>query len=170
MSKTVSLRQCFAELHDPRREHGRLHNLWDILALTICGSSSPAQDNWVDVENYGHCKLDWLKAFLELPNGIPAHDTLGRVFARLNPVAFQQSFLHWVNCLVEATDGRIIAIDGKTLAWVRSSTVPVGPLHLVSAWATEHQVSRPGGRRWPMESRPFPNSWSSLTCRGHRDH
>ena len=71
MSQTVSLRQCFADLHDPRREHGRYHDLWDILGLTICAVVAGA-DSWVEVEEYGHCKLDWLKTFLALPHGIPA--------------------------------------------------------------------------------------------------
>jgi DDE_Tnp_1-associated len=79
-AKRVSIRQCFAELPEPRREHMRLHKLWDIIALTILGVIAGA-DSWVDVANYGLSKLDWLQTFLELPNGIPSHDTLGRVFA-----------------------------------------------------------------------------------------
>ena len=140
MSKAVSLRQCFADLHDPRREHGRYHSLWDILALTICAVIAGA-DNWVDVENYGHCKLDWLKTFLELRNGIPAHDTIGRVFSLLDPVTFQECFLKWVGDLVSATAGRVIAIDGKTLRRSFDRPDGKGPLHLVSAWATENHIS-----------------------------
>jgi predicted transposase YbfD/YdcC len=140
MSKTVSLRQCFADLHDPRREHGRYHTLWDILGLTISAVVSGA-DSWVDVENYGHCKLDWLKTFLALPNGIPAHDTIGRVFSLINPAAFQQCFLQWVNRLVEATEGRIIAIDGKTLRRSFDRAAGKGPLHVVSAWAVENHLT-----------------------------
>lgn len=122
LTQTVSLRQCFADLHDPRREHGRYHDLWDILGLTICAVIAGA-DSWVDVEEYGHCKLAWLKTFLALPNGIPAHDTLGRVFRLINPAAFQQCFQQWVNALVAATAGRVIAIAGKT---ARRSTGPLG--------------------------------------------
>src|SRR5262245_23362241 len=113
-TSTVSLRQCFADLQDPRREHGRRHQLWDIIALTICAVIAGA-DSWVEVEQYGHDKLPWLQTFLDLPNGIPAHDTLGRVFALLDPIAFRQGFLRWVDALVEATAGRLVAIDGKTL-------------------------------------------------------
>jgi len=140
MSQTVSLRQCFADLHDPRREHGRYHDLWDILGLTICAVVAGA-DSWVEVEEYGHCKLAWLKTFLALPNGIPAHDTLGRVFRLLNPAAFQQSFQQWVNALVEATAGRVIAIDGKTARRSCDRANGQGPLHLISAWATENHLT-----------------------------
>jgi predicted transposase YbfD/YdcC len=137
---TVSLRQCFADLHDPRREHGRQHDLWDILGLTICAVVAGA-DSWVDVEEYGHCKRDWLQTFLALPNGIPAHDTLGRVFSLINPAAFQQCFQQWVNALVTATAGRVIAIDGKTLRRSADRANGQGPLHLVSAWATENHLT-----------------------------
>jgi predicted transposase YbfD/YdcC len=140
MSQTVSLRQCFADLHDPRREHGRYHDLWDILGLTICAVVAGA-DSWVEVEEYGHCKLDWLKTFLALPHGIPAHDTLGRVFTLINPAAFQQCFQQWVNALVTATAGRVIAIDGKTLRRSGDRAGGQGPLHLISAWAAENHLT-----------------------------
>jgi hypothetical protein len=97
----VCLRQCFADLRDPRREHNRQHNLWDIIALTICAVIAGA-DAWTEVEDYGHTKLDFLETFLELPNGIPSHDTIGRVFALLDPTAFQHSFQRWMAALVEA--------------------------------------------------------------------
>jgi predicted transposase YbfD/YdcC len=141
MPKTasVSLRQCFAQLEDPRREHGRLHNLWDIIALTICAVTAGA-DSWVEVEQYGHDKLPWLESFLALPNGIPSHDTLGRVYARLDPDAFRAGFLDWVAALAEATAGRLVAIDGKTLRHSFDTAAGKGPLHLVSAWASENRL------------------------------
>src|SRR5208283_6162806 len=76
-SQVVSLRECFSVVRDPRREHQRFHNLWDIIAITICAVISGA-DNWPDVEEYGRCKEAWLESFLELPYGIPSHDTFGR--------------------------------------------------------------------------------------------
>ena len=136
----VSLRQCFADLPDPRREHNRLHNLWDIIALTICAVIAGA-DAWTEVEEYGRLKQDFLATFLELPAGIPSHDTIGRVFARLDPAAFQQSFQAWVAALVEATDGRVIAIDGKTLRHSFDTAGGKGPLHLISAWATANHLT-----------------------------
>jgi predicted transposase YbfD/YdcC len=141
MSKTstVSLRQCFAAVPDPRREHRRLHNLWDIIALTI-GAVIAGADSWVEVEQYGHDKLAWLQTFLDLPNGIPAHDTFGRVFALLDSAAFRQGFLNWVDALVEATDGRLVAIDGKTLRHSFDTAAGKGALHLVSAWASANHL------------------------------
>jgi predicted transposase YbfD/YdcC len=139
MARKVSLYQCFAQLHDPRREHRRLHNLWDIIALTICGVIGGA-DSWVEVEQYGHDKEDFLRQFLELPNGIPSHDTFGRVFALMDPAAFRDGFLRWVQALVEATEGRVVAIDGKTLRRSFDPANGKGPLHLVSAWACENRL------------------------------
>jgi predicted transposase YbfD/YdcC len=135
----VSIRQCFADLTDPRREHNRLHPLWDIIALTICAVVCGA-DSWVEVEQYGRRKQTWLETFLELPHGIPSHDTLGRVFALLDPAAFQQRFLAWVGVLVEATAGRLVAIDGKTLRHSFDTAAGKGALHLVSAWATANHL------------------------------
>jgi len=129
----VSIRQCFAEMQDPRREHCRRHNLWDIIALTICAVVSGA-DNWVEVAQYGQSKIDWLKTFLELPNGIPSHDTFNRVFALLDPATLQRGFHNWMQALVVATAGRLVAIDGKTLCHSFDTAAGKGPLHLVSAW------------------------------------
>src|SRR5262245_45020421 len=106
-SAKVSIRKCFAGLRDPRREHTRRQNLWDIIALTICAVGAGA-DRWVEVAAYGVRKEAWLRTFLELPNGIPSHDTFGRVFALLDPTAFREGFLAWVGALVEATAGRLI--------------------------------------------------------------
>lgn len=141
MSKTkaVSIRQCFAEVPDPRREHLRLHNLWDIIAITILAVVAGA-DSWVDVAKYGLCKLEFLQTFLEIPNGIPAHDTFGRVFALLNPHALQEGFLKWVQAIAEATLGRLVAIDGKTARRSFDKTGGKGPLHMVSAWASENRL------------------------------
>jgi predicted transposase YbfD/YdcC len=142
MSKTptVSIHQCFAEVPDPRREHARKHHLWDIIAITICAVVGSA-DSWVEVARYGVRKFAWLRTFLELPNGIPSHDTFNRVFALLDPAALQQGFHHWMQALVEATDGRLVAIDGKTLRHSFDTAAGKGALHLVSAWATENRLT-----------------------------
>ena len=139
MARTVSLRECFADLRDPRREHQRFHNLWDIIAITICAVIGGA-DCWPDVELYGNCKFDWLQTFLELPYGIPSHDTFGRVFSLLDPLAFQDGFLKWIQALVDASDGRVIAIDGKTLRHSFDNSKGKGALHLVGAWATHNHL------------------------------
>jgi predicted transposase YbfD/YdcC len=141
MSKTkpVSIRQCFADVPDPRREHMRLHNLWDIFAITILAVIAGA-DSWVEVARYGLSKLDWLQSFLELPNGIPSHDTFNRVFALLNPTAFQEGFLNWVRAIAKNTLGRLVAIDGKTARHSFDKAAGKGALHLVSAWASENRL------------------------------
>ena len=138
-NRSVSIRRCFADLHDPRREHNRFHSLWDIIALTICAVVAGA-DSWVDVAEYGHDKEGFLSTFLELPNGLPSHDTIGRVFALLDPAAFQRCFLSWVQALVEATEGRLIAVDGKTLRHSFDAQAGKPALHLVSAWATANRL------------------------------
>jgi len=141
MSRTskVSIRRCFSDVTDPRREHLRLHSLWDMIAITICAVVAGA-DSWVEVEKYGWRKLDWLQTFLELPNGIPSHDTFDRVFGLLLPDALQQGFHQWMTELVEASDGRLVAIDGKTLRHSFDRADGKGPLHLVSAWATQNNL------------------------------
>ena len=82
--------------------------------ITICAVICGA-DGWKDIELYGQCKYKWLKKFLELPNGIPSHDTMKRVFSLLNPEQLQQCFLKWIEAVSRITFGEIVAIDGKTL-------------------------------------------------------
>jgi predicted transposase YbfD/YdcC len=135
----VVLRECFSVVRDPRREHQRFHNLWDIIAITICAVLAGA-DCWPEVAAYGRCKQDWLESFLELPDGIPSHDTFARVFALLDPLSFQEGFQNWVQALVEATDGRVVAIDGKTLRHSFDNAKGKGALHLVGAWAAQNNV------------------------------
>ena len=138
-SSAVSIRQCFADVADPRRDHLRLHNLWEIIAITILAVVSGA-DSWVEVAKYGVNKFDFLRTFLELPNGIPSHDTFGRVFALLKPRALQDGFVKWVQAVAESTVGRVVAIDGKTARRSFDKAAGKGPLHMVSAWATENRL------------------------------
>jgi predicted transposase YbfD/YdcC len=138
-TKTVSIRQCFADVPDPRREHRRLHNLWEIIAITILAVVAGA-DSWVEVAKYGTSKWEFLKTFLELGNGIPSHDTFGRVFALLNPVALQAGFVKWVQAIAKTTLGRVVAIDGKTARHSYDKGAGKGPLHMVSAWVSENRL------------------------------
>lgn len=138
-AKAVSIRACFAEVPDPRREHLRLHNLWDIIAITILAVISGA-DSWVEVAKYGVSKFDFLTTFLELPNGIPSHDTFNRVFSLVKPAALQQGFVKWVQAIAETTLGRVVAIDGKTARHSYDKAAGKGPLHMVSAWASENRL------------------------------
>jgi predicted transposase YbfD/YdcC len=138
-SAPISLLRHFEDLPDPRVERTRRHNLFDIIALTILAVVSGA-DSWAEVERYGKRKHGWLATFLQLPHGIPSHDTVGRVFARLDPAAFQHGFVSWVAAVAEASDGRLVAIDGKTLRHSFDTAAGRGALHLVSAWATESNL------------------------------
>lgn len=128
------LRTHFGTLPDPRVERAKRHELLDILTIAVCAVLCGA-DSWVEIEAFGNAKLAWLRSFLELPNGIPSHDTFGRVFAALDPTAFETAFLGWVQAVVTVTDGQVIAIDGKTLRRSHDRANGGGPLHLVSAWA-----------------------------------
>jgi len=122
-------------LKDPRG-HNTRHLLHDILLIALCALISGA-DSWTQVAEYGRSKLDWLKEFLELPNGIPSHDTFGRLFAQLDPQGFHDFFTRWVQELSESLQGKTIAIDGKTLRGSRDQANGKSAIHLVSAWASD---------------------------------
>jgi len=126
----------FADLEDPRRYYGnRLHELSDILVLTILAVIGGAE-SWVEVEEFGIDKEEWLKVFLKLPNGIPSHDTIGRLFSLLEPEGFERCFLNWVKSLIKIEGDEVIAIDGKTVR--RSHKDNQKPIHMISAWATRN--------------------------------
>ena len=110
----------------------------DIIVIALCAVIAGAQD-WQEIETFGRKRHDWLSRFLELPNGIPAHDTFERVFNRLQPQGFQACFRAWVRAVSAALEIKHIAIDGKTLRG--SGSAQLGPLHLVSAWATAQRLS-----------------------------
>lgn len=135
----VKLAQHFDEIEDPRIERTKRHKLIDILTIAIlaviCGA-----DSWVGMENFGQAKQSWLNRILELPNGIPSHDTFARLFARLNPEQFQSCFLNWVKSLVSLSDGEVVAIDGKTLRQSYDSADGKAAIHMVSAWATTNRL------------------------------
>lgn len=131
------LRECFEGFSDPRREHLRLHSLWDIIALTICAVICGC-DEVTEIEKYGHKKLEFLRTFLDLENGIPSHDTIGRVLSILDPRKFRDCFASWVESLAQTVQGRHIAIDGKTLRGAHEKGEK--PLHLVSAFAADNRL------------------------------
>jgi predicted transposase YbfD/YdcC len=133
-SNVLAIRHYFRALKDPRRRHRRLHRLIDVIAIAICAILAGA-NNWQEIATFGERRKDWLKRFLTLPNGIPAHDTFERVFDRLNPEMFQTCFRAWINALAVHLNLPHIVIDGKTMR--HSGTTNLGPLHIVSAWATE---------------------------------
>jgi len=131
----------FEELEEPRFTDGNFrHKLSDILTITILGTIC-GSDNWVEICDFGLSKESWLREFLELPHGIPSHDTLGRVFALLDSAKFEQCFTEWAHSLPVLLAGgvqkEIIAIDGKTSRRSHNRRKGQSPLHLVSAWACE---------------------------------
>lgn len=134
----LSILHHFRKLKDPRRAHRRRHLLQDIIVIAICATIAGAQD-WQEIVTFGQKRIEWLKGFLKLPNGIPSHDTFERVFDRICPKAFQACFRSWVEALRELLTVKHVAIDGKTLR--SSGTGGLKALHLVSAWATEQQLS-----------------------------
>jgi predicted transposase YbfD/YdcC len=134
----LSIPQYFAKLKDPRRAHRRLHHLQDVIVIALCAVIAGAQD-WQQIETFGRKRRAWLDGFLELRNGIPSHDTFERVFDRLKPQAFQACFREWVQAISSALRIKHVAIDGKTLRG--SASAKLGPLHLVSAWATAQHLS-----------------------------
>lgn len=135
----IAIADHFAQITDPRVERSQRHKLIDIITIAICAVICGA-DTWVDIESYGQAKFEWLKQFLELANGIPSHDTFARVFARLNPDEFQQSFLNWVRSISKIFQGEVIAIDGKTLRHSYDSSLDKGAIHMVSAWASANRL------------------------------
>jgi len=133
-----SIIQYFAAIPDPRIKRSQLHPLPSILVLSliavICGA-----DSFVGIQAFGEAKEAWLKTVLDLPDGIPSHDTIGRVFAVLDPTALEEAFRRWMTGVAKLTDGGVIALDGKTLR--RSFQEPgSGFIHMVSAWSAQNRV------------------------------
>src|SRR4051812_22042878 len=135
----TSIGEHFATLTDPRRDHLKAHRLVDILTIARCAVICGA-DDWVAVETFGRVKEAWLRTFLELPGGIPSHDTFGRVFARLDPEEFRRCFVRWARAVVGDPGQQVVAIDGKTLRRSHDRRSGTAALHLVSAWATTSGV------------------------------
>lgn len=138
--KLGSLAEHFSTLEDPRLDRRRRHDLLEIIVIAICGFICNCE-TWVDVERFGNAKFAWLKTFLKVPNGIPSHDTFGRLFQLLNPQQFADCFRNWMVEVCAELGLKQVAIDGKTLRGSHDSKAGKGPLHLVSAWATENGLS-----------------------------
>ena len=137
----TSVMTCFASLPDPRSPLGKRHVLSDMLTIAICAVICGA-DGWSAVEEFGRAKHKWFATFLELPHGIPSHDTFGRVFAALDPQAFEECFGAWVAALAgDGAGGKLVSVDGKSIrrsfehAWDQS-----GMAHLVSAFAGANRL------------------------------
>src|SRR6516162_3627959 len=130
--------EALAAVPDPRRQCKNLqHPLADVLVLDFCGVLCGCED-FVEIEAFGRSKEDFFRRFLELPHGIPSHDTFRRVFQAVCPQALQRCLIDWLQGLRQAAPaaGEVVAIDGKTLRRTFDRARSLGALHLVSAWAT----------------------------------
>lgn len=129
----------FGNIEDPRRTYLNDHPLINIITIALCAVIAGAE-GWSDVEMFGQQKKEWLGRFLDLKNGIPSHDTFGRVFARLDPEQFQQSFLSWVQAVFAVTGGQVIAIDGKEVRRSHDTGLGKRAIRMISAWATANHI------------------------------
>lgn len=129
----------FENIEDPRRETENLrHNLLDVIVIAVAGMICGA-DDWVAISMFGHAKQKWFETFLPLPNGIPSHDTFGRIFARLDPEQFRAAFGAAIAALAGETRIKAIAVDGKTARGSHDRSSGRAALHMVSAWAAENE-------------------------------
>ena len=133
------IEEHFSQVTDPRKDRTKEHKLIDILAIAICAVICGAE-GWVDIENFGNRKLPWLETFLELPNGIPSHDTFGRVFSLIDAGQFQLAFIEWVWAVNEIIGRQIINIDGKCLRGSDDQRLGKRAIYMVSAWAAENEL------------------------------
>lgn len=132
----TTIEEHFSAIKDPRIDRTKRHKLIDIITITLCAVISGAE-SWDDIELFGECKYDWFKSFLELPNGVPSHDTFNRVFARLDPQQLEKCFGDWVKSISNLLPEEQIAIDGKTLRNSFNSQDEEKAIVMVSAWARE---------------------------------
>src|SRR3954467_10776072 len=139
-SMIQGLAACFTGLEDPRETSRCDHQLMDILVIAVCAVIACAE-SWEDIALYGRSKQAWLETFLALPNGIPSHDTFRRVFMLIDPDAFEACFTRWAQSLAAGAQREVVAIDGKTVRRSGSRRHERGPLHLVSAWASERGLA-----------------------------
>lgn len=128
----------FSQLEDPRVERTKEHLLADIIFITIAAVICGAE-TWNDIENYGNSKIQWLKQYLKLSNGIPSHDTFNRVFSAINPKHLEKCFLKWIKSVSKITNGDVISIDGKSIRGSRSKDSK-SFVHMVSAWSRENHL------------------------------
>ena len=138
-SLRASIEEHFGKIPDQRVATRSSHKLVDIIAIAIlailCGA-----DGWVAIETYGKAKEEWLSSFLELPNGIPSHDTFGRIFRRLEPEILESNFQGWIQVIAEKLGLKVVAIDGKSLNGSYDRESSLKSLTMVSAWSSSHKL------------------------------
>lgn len=134
-----ALEASFSQVNDPRIDRTKEHKLMDMIFIAICAVICGAE-GWTDIETFGNSKLAWLQTYLELPNGIPSHDTFGRVFSLVDAEEFQRAFYEWVLAVNEIVQGQIINIDGKRLGGSEDKILGKRAIYMVSAWAEENEL------------------------------
>ncbi|MCY4654551.1 MAG: ISAs1 family transposase [Dehalococcoidia bacterium] len=139
MTAPQSLIEHFSRLEDPRVERNRKHELMDVIVLCVCAVVSGAE-GWSDIEEFGRAKLDWLRRYVPLANGVPVDDTIARIISALSVSGFQDCFTSWMEDVVEFSGGEIIAVDGKAHRRSHDHKKGVKALHMVSAWACRNQL------------------------------
>lgn len=132
--------ECFGGIKDPRVERTRKHLLLDIIGIALCAVISGAQ-NWEEIEDFGQSHQAWLSGFLLLPNGIPSHDTIARVFSALDPSNFQAACMDWLQKLKDLKPETVIAIDGKTIKGSPRKRSGLKGLHIINAWSCSNGIS-----------------------------
>src|SRR5579872_3838438 len=135
----ASLEECFGDITDPRVVGRCDHKLVEIILVAVCAVLCGAE-SWSEVEEFGESKQAWLKQYLELPAGIPSHDTFSRVFRLLDATVFQERFMKWVERHFSIRRGQVIAVDGKTARGSRDSFRGQEAIHLVSAFAQDSGI------------------------------
>lgn len=135
-AENITLISELSTIADPRLDRHKRHKLLDILVISICAAICGAE-TWEQIAQYGESKYEWLKTFLELPNGIPSHDTFRRVFINMETEAFRKAFLNWIESIKSLLPGEVISIDGKTLRRSHDNANGKEAIHMVSAWASE---------------------------------
>src|SRR5919199_2054726 len=135
-----NLVQYFGAIEDPRCSGTVGHRLLDIVVIAVCAVVACAE-SWCDIALYGRSKLAWFRTFLELPNGIPSPDTFRRVFMLIDPDAFEMCFTRWVQAWARGVEREVVALDGKTVRRSGSRRHDHGPLHVISAWASDQGLA-----------------------------
>jgi hypothetical protein len=132
------MKNFIEHLKDYRIDRCKRHKLIDIVFITISAVICGCKD-WEAIEDFGELRYAWLKTKLELPNGIPSHDTFNRVFARLDPAAVEECFVNWIKSKAKITEGSVVSIDGKRLC-NSGQEGKADIIHMVSAWSNEARM------------------------------
>ena len=162
-----NLAQYFGAIEGPRCSGKVGHRLLDILVIAVCAVIACAE-SWCDIALYGRSTLAWLSTFLELPNGIPSHDTFRRVFMLIDPDAFEAGFTAWVGSLMAGFEREVVAIDGKTIRRSFGHRREQSPLHLVSAWAELVKVPVAQRLKYQRRGASRASCWASARWRTSR--